>query len=47
VKTLGLFTDYDKLCDKLVKVNQSIQSKSVNDNDEGAVIYLIKRVKPG
>jgi hypothetical protein len=40
---LGNYTDYDKLCDDLDKLVQKISSKGMHEEDEGSVIYLIKR----
>jgi hypothetical protein len=40
---MGLYNDYDHLCDDLVTEFERVSSLSISEEEEGAVIYFVKR----
>lgn len=45
IDVLGVYSDYDKLCDDLEKEYVKVSGKSIRDEEEGAVLYMVKRHK--
>jgi len=45
IVTIGVYSDYDKLCDDLVGEYFGISSSTIASEEEGAVWYFIKRDK--
>ena len=43
MKTVGVFNNYDSLCDSLVKEFNNISKSTIAREEEGAVFYFIKR----
>ena len=39
----GLYNNYDKLCDKLYELFKEVAKSKIADEEEGSVLYLIKR----
>jgi len=46
-KSLGLFTDFDKLNDSLCQVFKDVAKSEIAKDEEGNVLYFIKRAKEG
>ena len=38
-----MFTDYEALCKELLKVHELVSGASIKNEEEGAVIYLVRR----
>lgn len=47
IKTMGKFTDYSKMCDALCKVFKDVAKSEIAEEEEGNVLYFIKRPKTG
>ena len=47
IKTLGLFDDYDQLCDNLCRVFKDVAKSEIAQEEEGNVLYFVKRPKDG
>ena len=43
MESLGLFSDYKSLCDKLYQTFKEVAKSKIVDEEEGSVLYLIKR----
>ena len=40
---IGIYTDYDRMCDDLEKEYVKVSGKSIREEEEGAVLYMVKR----
>ena len=47
VQSLGLFTDFESLCNVIYKTFRDIAKGKIVEEEEGSVLYLIKRDKSG
>lgn len=47
VESLGLYNTFKGLCDKLYQTFKDVASSKIVDEEEGSVLYLIKRHKSG
>ena len=47
IKSLGLFSDYKSLCNGLTQIFNDVASSKLVEEEEGSVLYLIKRHKSG
>ena len=47
IRSLGLFDDYDKMCDVLCKTFREVAKSEIAQDEEGNVLYFIKRDKQG
>ena len=45
MQTMGVYTNYDQLCDDLEKEYAEISASTIAHAEEGVVIYFIKRDK--
>ena len=45
IETLGVYNDYDKLCDDLEKEYVRVAGMSISEEEEGAVLYMVVRHK--
>lgn len=45
IARVGLYKDYDRLCDDLCSEYKEVQSLSIQAREEGEVLYFVKRVK--
>ena len=43
IQTLGCFTDYDQMCDSLCRVFKDVAKSEIAQEEEGNVLYFIKR----
>lgn len=44
-ESMGVYSDYDKMCDDLVQEYNNVARQSIQNEEEGAVLYMIKRDK--
>ena len=42
-ETLGVYSDYDKLCDDTEKEFRIVAGQTISEEEEGAVLYMIRR----
>lgn len=42
---MGIFTDYDKICDEFYKEIKRVETGNIKDEEEGQVLYIVKRDK--
>lgn len=47
IESVGLFQDYDSLCNGIYKTYRDVAKSKIVDEEEGSVLYLIKRSKNG
>eukprot|EP00347_Sterkiella_histriomuscorum_P020181 403338791 len=47
MQSLGQFNNYDKFIDKLYQTFQDVASSKINEDEEGSVLYFVKRDKDG
>ncbi|CDW91204.1 UNKNOWN [Stylonychia lemnae] len=47
IESQGLFNNYDMLCNGLYKVFRDVAKSKIVDDEEGSVLYLVKRDKSG
>lgn len=47
IQTMGNFTDYNKMCDALCKVFKDVAKSEIAEEEEGNVLYFLKRPKEG
>ena len=43
IKTLGMYDDYDTMCDNLCRVFKDVAKSEIAQEEEGNVLYFIKR----
>ena len=43
IKQLGIYSDFDKMCDDIEKEFRIVASQSIEQEEEGAVLYIVKR----
>ena len=41
--TEGIYSTFDELCDGLYKIFKDVAQGKLNEEEEGSVLYLIKR----
>ena len=42
-ETIGVYSDYDKLCDDTEKEFRIVAGQTIADEEEGAVLYMVRR----
>ena len=47
VDSLGLFNEYSSLCNGLYKAFRDVAKSKITDEEEGSVLYLVRRNKDG
>lgn len=47
IESLGLYNNYDMMCNCLYKVFRDVAKSKIVDEEEGSVLYLVKRDKDG
>ncbi len=47
IESFGLFNDYDSLCNGVYKGFREVAKSKIADEEEGSVLYFIKRNKSG
>ncbi len=45
IQQLGVYNDYDRLCDDLEKEYVNVSGKTIREEEEGAVLYMVRRHK--
>lgn len=43
VESLGFFNSYNSMCDCLEKTFKEVASSTISEDEEGSVVYFIKR----
>ena len=43
IATLGVYDDYDSLCDNLCRVFKDVAKSEIAQEEEGNVLYFVKR----
>lgn len=43
MERLGVYSDYDRLCDDLLTAFMNVAKDTIQNEEEGAVLYLVKR----
>jgi len=47
IESLGLYDSFDSLCDRLHKAFRDVAKSKLTEEEEGSVLYLVKRDKSG
>lgn len=47
IESLGLYNNYDMLCNGLYKAFRDVAKSKIVEEEEGSVLYLVKRDKSG
>lgn len=47
IKSLGLFSDFDQMCETLCQTFKDVAKSEIAENEEGNVLYFLKRSKDG
>jgi hypothetical protein len=43
LQSLGLYSDFDKLCDDVEKEFRIVAAQTIEEEEEGAVLYMVRR----